>query len=143
ANGSCPTSWNDLLFWLKIARVLDGDLPDRFYYALLPVGVPIGDTGGCGNAGGVGAGFVGGNGGTTIAHELGHVLGFAHVFGDLPPDDDKWDRNYPVYEPYDSTDGRTGPIGEYGFDVTTSTVMSPTWARDFMGYGSSPWMSPY
>ena len=21
--------------------------------------------------------------------------------------------------------------------------MSPTWARDFMGYGSSPWMSPY
>ena len=143
ANGSCPTSWNDLLFWLKIARVLDGDLPDRFYYALLPVGVPTGDTGGCGNAGGVGAGFVGGNGGTTIAHELGHVLGFAHVFGDLPPDDDKWDRNYPVYEPYDSTDARTGTIGEYGFDVTTSTVMSPTWSRDFMGYGSSPWMSPY
>ena len=116
---------------------------DRFYYALLPVGVPIGDTGGCGNPGGVGAGFVGGNGGTTLAHELGHVLDFAHVFGNLPPDDDKWDRNYPVYEPYDSTAARTGTIGEYGFDVTTSTVMRPTWATDFMGYGSSPWMSPY
>ena len=51
ANGSCPTSWGDLLFWLKVARVLDGDVPDRFYYALLPSGVPIGDTAGCGNAG--------------------------------------------------------------------------------------------
>lgn len=143
ANGSCPTSWNDLLFWLKVARVLDGDRPNHFYYALLPSGVPVGDTAGCGNPGGVGAGFVGGNGGTTIAHELGHVLDFSHVFGSLPADDNKWDRDYPAYEPYDSLTARTGTIGEYGFDVTTSTVMSPTWATDFMGYGSFPWMSPY
>ncbi|MEO7130966.1 MAG: hypothetical protein ABIZ07_06285, partial [Dermatophilaceae bacterium] len=143
ANGSCPTSWIDLLYWLRVARTLDGDQPDRFYYALLPSGVPTGDTGGCGNPGGVGAGFVGGNGGTTIAHELGHVLGFAHVFGNLPSDDNKWDRSYPVYEPYDSAAARTGTIGEYGFDLTTSTVMSPTWSTDFMGYGANPWISPY
>lgn len=143
ANGSCPTSWSDLLFWLRLARVLDGDRPNSFYYALLPNGVPIGDTGGCGNPGGVGAGFVGGNGGTTIAHELGHVLGFDHVFGNLPADDDRWDRSYPAYEPYDTPSARNGTIGEYGFDVTTWTVMSPAWATDFMGYGSNPWMSPH
>ena len=91
----------------------------------------------------MGAGFVGGNGGTTIAHELGHVLAFAHVFGNLPADDNKWDQAYPAYEPYDAPTARTGTIGEYGLDVTTSTVMRPTWATDFMGYGMSPWMSPY
>jgi hypothetical protein len=143
ANGSCPTSWNDLLYWLKVARTLDGNLPDHFYYAMLPKGVPIGDTGGCGSPGGVGAGFVNGNSGTTLAHELGHVLTFAHVFGYLPADDNKWDTSYPVYEPYETAATRRGSIGEYGFDVTTSTIMNPTWSTDFMGYGPQPWMSPY
>ncbi|WP_404389845.1 hypothetical protein [Humibacillus xanthopallidus] len=143
AGGDCPDSWSDLLFWLAIARYLDGDLDDRFYYALLPNGVPVGDTGGCGAPGAVGAGFLGGNGGVSLAHELGHVLGFDHVRGSLPPDDDEWDPAYPAYEPYDSETMRTGTIGEYGLDVTTTSVRSPNWCTDFMGYGPGRWVSPY
>lgn len=141
SGGHCPTSWTDLLYWLQIARVLDGDRKDCFYYAFLPSGVPIGDTGGCGSADGVGAGFVGN--GSTLAHELGHVLHFSHVFGNLPVDDNGWDRSYPAYEPHDTETARRGSIGEYGLDVTTSTVMDPTWSTDFMGYGPNSWISPY
>ena len=46
--GACPTSWNNLLFWLRVAKIIDGDRSGRFYYALLPSGIPVGNTGGCG-----------------------------------------------------------------------------------------------
>jgi hypothetical protein len=88
----CPTSWDNLLFWLNNAKVIDGNRSDRLYYALLPSGIPIGGAGGCGGGGSVGAGLI--NAGQTMAHELGHVLQFGHapcglVAGDVD------DTNYP------------------------------------------------
>lgn len=139
--GACPQSWNDLLFWLGIARMLDGNLTDRLYYALLPAGIPVGNAGGCGGGGaGVGAGFVGGGGGVTMAHELGHVLGFGHAPCGLATGD-MGDPSYPAYEPYDTTANRRASIGEYGFDVTTGSVLSPAVATDFMSYCPTDWVS--
>ncbi len=141
SQGACPTSWNNLLFWLRVAKIIDGNRADRLYYALLPSGIPIGNTGGCGGGeAGVGAGFVGG--GQTMAHELGHVLQFSHAPCGLVMGDPN-DPGYPAYEPYDTTKNRTASIGEYGLDTTTPTIFSPSFAKDFMSYCSFPWVSLY
>jgi hypothetical protein len=136
---SCPTSWGDLLFWLRIAKMVDGNRADRLYYALLPAGIPVGQAGGCGGGGGVGAGFV--NSGQTMAHELGHILDLSHapcglVTGDMG------DPNYPAYEPYDTANKKTASIGEYGIDPTTETVYSPAFDKDVMSYCAT-WISLY
>lgn len=135
----CPRSWDNLLFWLNIAKIIDGNRADRLYYALLPAGIPIGGAGGCGGGGSVGAGVI--NAGQTMAHELGHVLQFGHapcglVTGDMG------DPNYPAYESYDTVNNKTASIGEYGLDPTTETLYSPASARDFMSYCAN-WISLY
>ena len=141
--GACPQSWLDLLFWLGIARVIDGNDSTRLYYALMPTAIPIGNAGGCGGGGaGVGAGFVGGNGGVTMAHELGHVLGFSHAPCNLTAGDPN-DPSYPAYEPYDSPNNRRASIGEYGYDVTTDSILSPATTADFMSYCPNTWVSLY
>jgi hypothetical protein len=144
---ACPTSWNDLLAGLGVAKFFDGNRSDRLYYALLPAAIPVGNAGGCGGGGAVGAGFIGAT--QTMAHELGHILGFDHapcglVAGDLG------DPNYPAYEPYDTPalfklfgGGNQASIGEYGFDLTTQTVYSPVTTVDFMSYCNPTWISPY
>ena len=136
----CPTSWNNLLFWLGIAKVIDGNRTDRLYYALLPSDIPIGGAGGCGGGGSVSAGRVGRP--TTMAHELGHVLGLAHAPCGLATGD-MGDPNYPAYEPYDAPNNKQGTIGEYGLDVSTRIVYSPAMARDVMSYCGPAWISPY
>ena len=115
----------------------------RLYYALMPTAIPIGNAGGCGGGGaGVGAGFVGGNGGVTMAHELGHVLGFSHAPCNLTAGDPN-DPSYPAYEPYDTTNNRRASIGEYGYDVTTDSIRSPATTADFMSYCGNQWVSLY
>lgn len=141
ANGSCPQSWQNILFWLGIAKAVDGNRTDRLYYALLPNGIPIGDTGGCGGGGGVGTGFI--NDGMAMAHELGHVFNFPHAPACLPKDDLSFDTNYPAYEPYDTVNNKMASIGEYGLDPTTNTVYSPATTSDFMSYCGSKWISLY
>ncbi|MGH6636376.1 MAG: hypothetical protein ACRED0_09690 [Gammaproteobacteria bacterium] len=136
----CPQSWNDLLFWLGVAKVIDGNLADRLYYALLPNAIPVGNAGGCGGGGSVGAGFI--NAQQTMAHELGRVLGLSHAPCGLATGD-MGDPNYPAYEPYDSVNAKGATIGEYGLDPTTQTVFSPNFARDFMSYCGPSWISPY
>ncbi|MDP2621626.1 MAG: hypothetical protein Q8P46_15880 [Hyphomicrobiales bacterium] len=140
-NGQCPQSWNNLLFWLSIARVVDGNRSDSLYYGLFPIGIPIGGAAGCGGGGaGVGSGANGD--GMTMAHELGHVLGFAHGPCGLGAGD-MGDPNYPAYEPYDSAVNRTASIGEYGCDVTNGTIYPPGNTFDFMSYCGPRWISLY
>jgi hypothetical protein len=137
----CPQSWNNLLFWLNIAKVVDGNRADRLYYALLPAAIPVGGAGGCGGGGGVGAGPIGPSAGQAMAHELGHVMGFGHapcglVTGDMG------DTNYPAYEPYDSVNNKRASIGEYGLDTSDGSIYSPSNSRDFMSYCAN-WISLY
>lgn len=140
-NGQCPQSWNDLLFWLGIARVVDGNRTDALYYGLFPNGIPIGGASGCGGGGaGVGSGAI--NDGMTMAHELGHVLGFAHGPCGLGAGD-AGDPNYPAYEPYDTPANRIASIGEYGMDVTNGTIYPPSYVADFMSYCGPSWVSLY
>ena len=135
----CPTSWNNLLFWLNIAKIADGNRADRLYYALLPNGIPTGGAGGCGGGGSVGAGPI--NAENTMAHELGHVMQFGHAPCGLVPGD-MGDTNYPAYEPYDSVKNKQASIGEYGLDTTRRDLYSPNNARDFMSYCAN-WISLY
>ena len=137
--GRCPTSWNNLLFWLGIARILDGNRGDRLYYALLPPAIPVGDAAGCGGGGaGVGAGRV--DEGMVMAHELGHVLGFSHAPCGLYSGDGN-DPAYPAYEPYDTVAARTASLGEFGLSASDQTVYPPWIGKDFMSYCGPRWIS--
>ena len=140
-NGACPQPWNDLLFWLSLIRIADGNRADALYYALLPSGTPIGGASGCGGGGaGVGSGTNGD--GMAMAHELGHVLGLAHGPCGLGAGD-AGDPNYPAYEPYDRVAAKMASIGEYGMDVSNGTIYPPSAVSDFMSYCGPSWMSLY
>lgn len=135
--GGCSTGWNDLLFWLQIAKVIDGSKPDVIYYGLLPVGTPDGPVIGC-DSGTISAGVSGD--GVTMAHEMGHYQGFPHApCGNVGTPD----AGYPAYEPYDSVGNRTASIGEFGLDVSTGAIYDPATAKDYMSYCSPPWTSLY
>ncbi|HSD36035.1 MAG TPA: hypothetical protein VLC92_00920 [Rhodocyclaceae bacterium] len=140
-NGQCPTSWNNLLFWLAIARVVDGNRSDSLYYGLFPIGLPTGGASGCGGGdANVGSGT--NRDGMAMAHELGHMLGLAHGPCGLGTGD-SGDPNYPAYEPYDTVANRTASLGEYGCDVTNGTIYPPNSAADFMSYCGPGWISLY
>lgn len=139
-NGQCPTSWNNLLFWLGVARTIDGNRANVLYYGLFDPNLPIGGAAGCGGGGSVGAGAT--NDGMTMAHELGHVLGFAHAPCGLGTGD-AGDGSYPAYEPYDTSAARMASIGEYGVDLRTMLIHSPATSRDFMSYCGPRWISIY
>lgn len=141
AAGGCSTGWNDLLFWLHIAKVVDGmiagDHPDFMYYGLLPVGTPDGPVIGC-DSGDVSAGIAGD--GVTMAHELGHYQGFPHApCGNVGTPDP----GYPAYEPYDTPGARTASIGEFGLDISNGALYDPATAKDYMSYCGPRWTSLY
>ncbi|CAN5499555.1 hypothetical protein BH10CHL1_BH10CHL1_12990 [soil metagenome] len=75
--------------------------------------------------------------GQTLAHELGHNLGRAHVdCGD--PDD--VDTSYP----YPTTQiDNVGAANHYGFDIKTRKPIKPDGAKDFMSYCKPAWVSDY
>ena len=140
-NGQCPTSWNNLLFWLGVARVIDGNRANLLYYGLFNPNLPTGGAAGCGGGDArVGAGAT--NDGMTMAHELGHVLGFVHAPCGLVTGD-AGDGSYPAYEPYDTATARMASIGEYGVDLRTMSIHSPATSRDFMSYCGPRWISIY
>ena len=135
--GGCSTGWNDLLYWLSIAKTLDGNKPGVIYYGLLPAGTPDGPVIGC-DSGGVSAGKTGD--GITMAHEMGHYQGFPHApCGPVGTPDP----NYPAYEPYDPANTPTASIGEFGLDISTGTIYDPAVAKDYMSYCGPQWTSLY
>ena len=123
------------------------------YYGLFPSGIPIGGASGCGG-GSANVGSGANRDGMTMAHELGHMLGFGHGpcgLGNFSIElpfvtvvyPDQGDPNYPAYEPYDTVANRTASIGEYGCDVTSGTIYPPRDVKDFMSYCGPQWISLY
>ena len=71
-----------------------------------------------------------------MAQGIGHTCGRAHAPCGNPGG---VDQAYPQYGNYPS-----GSIGEFGFDVATSTVYDPASSFDFMTYClNNAWVSPY
>jgi hypothetical protein len=135
--GGCSTGWYDLLYWLSLAKALDGNKPNVIYYGLLPAGTPDGPVIGC-DSSGASAGKVGD--GITMAHEMGHYQGFPHSpCGNVGTPD----ASYPAYEPYDTASARTASIGEFGLDISTGTIYDPAVAKDYMSYCGPQWTSLY
>ncbi len=129
--GGCSVDWNALLTALAGQRTNDGNRANVVYYGLLPAGMPV-NVPGCGQNG-LGGGRVGDGG--TLLHEIGHGYGFPHspcgAAGATDP-------NYPTYEPYTSAS-----IGEYGLNVSSGIVWTPSGTKDYMSYCFPQWMSLY
>jgi hypothetical protein len=137
--GGCTPNWDTLLNTvLPRARTADGNRTDVVYYGLLPIGIPVGVVVGCGGSG-TGAGFIGDEG--TMAHEVGHALGLQHA--PCGTSGSRVDVNYPAYEPYETSTAKTASIGEYGLDINTGRVRTPTIFKDFMSYCGPGWISVY
>lgn len=131
--GGCSQGWLNLNSLVQQAKIADGNRNDVVYYGLLPTGVPMGPVVGC-ESSGVSSGSDGDQ--VTMAHELGHAFDLKHApCGGVGSSADP---NYPTYVPY-----RMGSIGEYGLDVSSGQVFSPTWAFDYMSYCGPKWTSPY
>jgi hypothetical protein len=133
--GGCAQSWLDLNQLVAQAKTADGNLPNTFYYGLVPAAVPIGTNSGCASSG-VTSGRV--NGQQTMAHEFGHALGYPHSpCGNVGAGDP----DFPAYEPYDAANTPGARLGEYGLDISTADVKSPATFRDYMSYCTPRWIS--
>ena len=134
-SGCCSPNWVSLNSDIQQARVADGNNPGDVYYGLLANGIPMGPIIGCAS-GGVSSGSNGDQ--VTMAHEIGHVMGFMHA-----PCGVGGDPNYPAYEPYDPLNTPQASIGEYGLDINNGTVFSPQTHKDYMSYCGPRWISLY
>lgn len=130
SGGGCGAGWNAL--WQQLRNLYFASGQDANHYGLMQPGIPTA-YGGCGG-GFVGASFVGG--GSVMAQELGHGLGWSgHAPGCGAGGPNP---NYPQYNGYSS-----GSIGEYGMDYATGAVYNPANSTDFMGYCGNRWVSPF
>jgi hypothetical protein len=132
-NGCCSPHWNDLIADLAAEKLADGAQAGDLYFGLLTNGIPMGPVVGCASSY-VGSG---GNGAeVTMAHELGHQLGFGHS-----PCNVGGEANYPAYEPYDPAGVSNASTGEYGLDINNGDVKSPANHKCYMSYCGPKWMS--
>jgi hypothetical protein len=118
------------------------DVP-AIYVALIPSGVLNPCSSGRGNTW-VAAALAGRP--ATLAQEVGHALRLKHAPGcgaggayplcapGVPS---------PCYPNYGDGKYPPGSIGEFGFDVSTSTVYDPATYFDFMTYCGNRWISPF
>lgn len=78
-------------------------------------------------------------GGRTLAHEYGHNCGMGHV-----ECGNNIDPPYEVTYPFDlCTIGPNDPLGYYGFDPQSWTVIPPTSLGDLMSYSTTRWTSSF
>ena len=126
-----------LLSQMSALKALDGAPEDQVYYALIPI---RNDQGAWFTAGFVGLGYIGkhvavgldyNNAGQTAAHEIGHNLGRSHAPCGFPSQPD-------AQYPYPNAN-----IGQYGLDVSSSTLFLPDLTKDFMSYCNPSWVSDY
>ena len=138
-NGGCATGWISLNAAIATAKTADGNHPGFLYYGLIAATFPnLSNNGGC-ESSGVSSGFDTGQ--VALAHEVGHACGRAHApCGGVGTSADP---SYPAYEPYDTPAARVASIGEFGLDITTGAVPTPTTARDYMSYCGPGWISIY
>ena len=76
-------------------------------------------------------------GGVTLAHELGHEYGRAHVACGMP------ERPDPLYPYGDCMIGANVSTLNYGFDSISRLVIEPDKAGDVMSYAGNSWTSDY
>jgi len=121
--------WLKLLAEMNALRIAEGSL--RHYFGVVRVSY---------NSGVAGYGYVPGraaigwdylpSGKNVFAHELTHNFGRFHApCGGVAGADGSF--------PYAG-----GTIGQYGYDLSTSTLRSPS-SFDLMGYCNNPWISDY
>ena len=114
------------------------------YVALLPSGTPLGGPGGAGGCGSIGVAAGPESDVFTMMHEVGHALGRMHA--PCPAGITNIDPSYPNHTnpntnrpPYPA-----GTIGEYGFNLSTNSVLSPQDTGDVMSGRCRPvWISPH
>jgi hypothetical protein len=154
-DGGCPQSHLDLNVEVAKAIVADQNHPDVIYYGLFPVDTPGSTGGGCSTAPMINGTAIKAASGPaqrpwTMAHELAHYLGLGHAPCDSTGGDlgSNYDPLYPAYEPYESVPIPTpqggimnfsiahGILGEYAFDIDSSTIYPPT-SFDLMSYCAS------
>ena len=141
------TGWSEVLQAIVRLRATDGAPNDVYYFGAFSPSASFSSFcgGGCvtglsglitspSDASGrasVGVGFTGTVSSETMSHEVGHAHGRSHA-------------NCGGASGVDPAFPYTGAgIGVYGYDINTSTLMSPTKYTDMMGYCSPVWISDY
>lgn len=137
--------WSNILQGILDLRNSDRPDPHTYYYGIFAPAssfrnycsggcvTGLGPVPGAGNTfsrGAVGVGFSGESSTETFVHEIGHAMGRQHA----PCGTQNPDGNYPY---------SGGGIGVWGFDLTTSTLISPNDYTDMMGYCDPTWISDY
>ncbi len=122
-------TWGNLLSEMNALRTAEGGTSN--YYGVFKPSQSGFTAAGLGFIGTPAAIGLDGDDGFTAAHEWGHNFGRNHVdCGGATGTDSAY--------PYAG-----GSIGIYGYDVTNSTLMLPTSAKDLMSYCNPKWISDY
>jgi hypothetical protein len=145
AVSSAPETWDHLLDSMRDLRAADKPDDDVYYFGLIapadsllaycPDQCYLGlsfrtDKAASKYQAGVGVGFSGEVAATTLAHELGHMVGRKHAPCHVST---FIDPQYPQPE---------GKTGTWGWDLTNHKLYAPD-STDLMGYCSPSWISDY
>jgi len=143
------TGWDDLLNGMMDFRTQSGAASDEYYFGVFAPAASMNNfcSGGC-VAGlspvagptdvyaraGVGLGFSGDDAAQTAVHETGHMHGLSHAPCSTNGPIDSVDPSYPY---------PNAAIGQWGYDLVSKALLSPTKYVDMMSYCQPIWISDY